>query len=127
MTNHIEEWVEALRSGEYKQGGGKLRNGDKFCCLGVACDLYMQATGDGGWTDDGAFVLGGSASEDCRRDYSFPPEEVAKWVFALVDVHLNGLSENLEIVDRLANMNDTGVSFENIATYILENMEQVNE
>jgi len=36
----IKEWVKALRSGEYKQGQSYLRNRDnKFCCLGVLCDL----------------------------------------------------------------------------------------
>ena len=36
-------WVEALRSGEYKQGEHTLKN-DKgeFCCLGVLCDLYAK-------------------------------------------------------------------------------------
>lgn len=32
--------VTALRSGDYKQGTGVLRSGDKFCCLGVACDRF---------------------------------------------------------------------------------------
>lgn len=34
------KWVEALRSGKYKQGRGTLRrkNGT-FCCLGVLCDV----------------------------------------------------------------------------------------
>lgn len=31
--------IAALRSGEYKQTREKLRNGDAFCCLGVACNL----------------------------------------------------------------------------------------
>ena len=30
------KWVAALRSGKYKQGHGRLRDGDTFCCLGVA-------------------------------------------------------------------------------------------
>lgn len=35
-----EDWVAALRSGKYKQGTGRLRDGnDQFCCLGVLCDL----------------------------------------------------------------------------------------
>lgn len=36
------KWVEALRSGKYKQGKKSLRSreGDKYCCLGVLCDLY---------------------------------------------------------------------------------------
>jgi hypothetical protein len=32
-------WLEALRSGKYKQGKEQLRDGDKFCCLGVLCEL----------------------------------------------------------------------------------------
>jgi len=30
--------IEALRSGEYEQTNGWLRQGDGYCCLGVACD-----------------------------------------------------------------------------------------
>jgi hypothetical protein len=37
-------WVEALRSGEYKQTDGQLRNvHNSFCCLGVLCNLHAQA------------------------------------------------------------------------------------
>lgn len=33
-------WLTALRSGQYKQGQGKLRSGDEcFCCLGVLGDV----------------------------------------------------------------------------------------
>jgi hypothetical protein len=41
-------WVAALRSGDYQQGQGQLRNhNDYFCCLGVLCDL--MPTSNGGW------------------------------------------------------------------------------
>jgi hypothetical protein len=34
----LQDWVAALRSGEYKQGREALMRGDKYCCLGVlAC------------------------------------------------------------------------------------------
>ena len=37
------KWLEALRSGKYKQGTGKLRStDDTFCCLGVLCDIAEQ-------------------------------------------------------------------------------------
>lgn len=37
-------WLDALRSGEYKQGSGRLQTSDgKFCCLGVLCDLAMKS------------------------------------------------------------------------------------
>jgi hypothetical protein len=47
MNPEIEKiWIEALLSGEYKQGSGylKLRVGNEisFCCLGVLCDLYQK-------------------------------------------------------------------------------------
>ena len=32
-------WVKALRSGKYEQGEGMLCQNNKYCCLGVACDL----------------------------------------------------------------------------------------
>ena len=36
----LNKWVEALRSGKYKQGQHNLRNADNtYCCLGVLCDI----------------------------------------------------------------------------------------
>jgi hypothetical protein len=38
------KWVAALRSGEYKQGTQQLRDEcNRFCCLGVLCNLHAQA------------------------------------------------------------------------------------
>jgi hypothetical protein len=47
MNQEIKKkWVAALRSGKYKQGTGKLKkstpDGDRFCCLGVLCDLFIN-------------------------------------------------------------------------------------
>lgn len=36
------KWLAALNSGRYKQGKGALRQGRKFCCLGVLCDVYAK-------------------------------------------------------------------------------------
>lgn len=33
------KWVEALRSGEYRQTVGSLKCGDSYCCLGVLAVL----------------------------------------------------------------------------------------
>lgn len=33
------EWADALESGKYKQGKVVLRTGDRFCCLGVLCEI----------------------------------------------------------------------------------------
>lgn len=61
-------WVEALRSGQYRQGHSALRNDDAYCCLGVACEVYRQITGAGDWeredsqTGRQAFRAGRSSS-----------------------------------------------------------------
>jgi hypothetical protein len=39
-----DKWVKALRSGEYKQGRGTMKESrlfrkSRFCCLGVLCDV----------------------------------------------------------------------------------------
>jgi hypothetical protein len=39
---NIQKLVNALRSGEYPQAKGALKNEDGFCCLGVACDIYAK-------------------------------------------------------------------------------------
>lgn len=46
-VEHMMEWITALRSGKYEQGQKALRVGNKFCCLGVACDLYDK----NGWLE----------------------------------------------------------------------------
>lgn len=44
MNDNVKAWVAALRSGTYTQGQFKLRRLDNtYCCLGVACDLAVQA------------------------------------------------------------------------------------
>ena len=49
-----QEWVEALRSGEYEQATGVLRrqtdDGIKHCCLGVLCDIVKDRV-NGCWSD----------------------------------------------------------------------------
>ncbi len=49
MNEEIKaRWVEALRSGEYMQGQMLLRSRDpildvdRFCCLGVLCEIAVQ-------------------------------------------------------------------------------------
>lgn len=33
------KWLEALRSGKYEQGKHYLKEGGKYCCLGVLCEV----------------------------------------------------------------------------------------
>jgi hypothetical protein len=90
-TEIIKEWVAALRSGEYEQGQGTLKQvrefnnakgeyGDweelekpRFCCLGVLCDLAEQE----GITK--AAVPAGGSTAAYEEMQGLPPESVENW------------------------------------------------
>ena len=38
-------WIEALRSGEYIQGNMYLKRDNRYCCLGVLCEVMQKETG----------------------------------------------------------------------------------
>lgn len=43
-TEAVAKLVAALRSGKYKQTDGALKDGDGYCCLGVAWALPVTCT-----------------------------------------------------------------------------------
>jgi hypothetical protein len=44
LNENAKKWIAALRSGKYAQGRAMLNSMDmKFCCLGVACEVAIQA------------------------------------------------------------------------------------
>jgi hypothetical protein len=53
---HMRWLIDTLRAGTYKQGMGSLKTGNKFCCLGVACDIHRQATKSAAWSAMGAYL-----------------------------------------------------------------------
>ncbi len=67
-------WVAALRSGDYEQGQNCLRANDRFCCLGVLCDLHEKKTGDGEWLPEGYRHTGDSHPDEIEL-----PPAVAEW------------------------------------------------
>lgn len=40
--DRIQLWLEALRSGEYRQVHGTLGSEGGYCCLGVACEVAIK-------------------------------------------------------------------------------------
>ena len=38
----IQKWCDALRRGEYRQTNYALQNDNGYCCLGVACELFIK-------------------------------------------------------------------------------------
>lgn len=56
MNDAERALVDALRSGTYRQGAGFLRLGDRYCCLGVACDVLGMRWRK--YNDDGVWAIG---------------------------------------------------------------------
>ena len=109
MNPRIKQlWINALRSGSYQQGRGRLRGEDGFCCLGVLCDLHPRSKlewkqRDGNWSYLGDHV-------------HYPPRKIWEWASALdcKGMPTRGPADEVE----LAKMNDRGASFNDIADFI---------
>lgn len=131
MNSKIKEaWINALRSGEYNQGREKLRGADGFCCLGVLCDLYAKEHNTE-W-DFRSYDERSGEENPQQYDYwyfedqsEFLPESVMKWAeletnnpVVRVDVEDNEDEDNRYYQDQIANVNDTGYNFLQIANLI---------
>ena len=115
MNEEIKaQWIKALRSGEYEQGKGLLRSfKDKYCCLGVLCDLYSKDTGVE-WVKS----WGGSIAMHLHNGTT--PPKVDLWAgFVASDQYDHESNVGVyRILAELADLNDNGWTFEEIADYI---------
>ncbi len=99
-----KKWVEALRSGDYKQCRYVLRDDtNSYCCLGVLCDIYSKETG---------------------KPFPSSPNEVLRPVV----MKWAGLADKYGTIDKesgsslsLGGMNDCGRTFADIANIIENN------
>lgn len=96
-----KKWVEALRSGKYKQGSGQLYSDDykKYCCLGVAgsiCGISKKELDKSGLFDEFNFCDGVDVPNPIKGD------------------------DGENVPGFLANANDSGATFEEIANWIEE-------
>ncbi len=101
-------WVNALRSGVYHQGKNYLCQDNKYCCLGVLCEVL-------------------EIKSEISLDY--PGEQVKSYLFdgwksqcvipqdLGMKIGLIGTESN-----KLISMNDGGAPFSKIADYIEENL-----
>lgn len=68
-----EQWVAALRSGEYEKGKGWLENDGHFCCLGVLSHLAHKAGACPRVQHHGRVTYGATPA------HYYLPEEVKQW------------------------------------------------
>lgn len=114
-------WVGALRSGVYKQGKYYLHEGDTYCCLGVACELYRLHKSGPDWSneDDGGDYedYGDDALENSYMGESeVLPRRVMNWLGLKNQCGSHGISMAQE--RSLSGLNDSGESFETIAAVV---------
>lgn len=118
-----EKWVDALRSGEYKQGRGQLRNDDgTYCCLGVLADLTRREEAVGG-TWSAAHNVSGYAymGRDGRVTRGVLPPEVRDAVGLKASNPEVGDPDSVDrLYGTLSDHNDTGSTFPEIADLIEE-------
>lgn len=93
------KWVEALRSGKYEQATGWLREGNRYCCLGVLCDI----SGQGEWEP----INNPTQGYKYLGYVAVMPEEIAQF----------GEQETTLVL-----MNDRGKPFTDIADWIEQNL-----
>lgn len=113
------EWQAALRSDEYPQGNGWLRDSKgNYCCLGVLCDLYRKKTGKGEWVKDGLLGPWRFAVDQFDQNSAFLPIAVRNW--AGIDYANPSVVSNPKNGDRntLSYLNDNNTPFVEIADII---------
>lgn len=135
QRKNLAEWVAELRSGKYGQAKDYLREGDKYCCLGVLCNMVNPE----GWTKDGMgtsqayrFQDGGLLTPGPNSAFSFglrnsrgafiTTEEILKQFpkIALVPAVASAAPFGTLVgrVVGLTDLNDFGFSFQEIADVI---------
>lgn len=110
-----EMWLEALESGEYAQSRGCLCDGEGFCCLGLACDVF-----------------GMTGVEDSNGCYLFDDQEFEAPSSVVKKLRLRDrigstrgfIKFSTKVwTDNLAHANDMGATFKQIARAIRKNPE----
>lgn len=130
-----KKWVEALRSGKYSQTTGKLHDLGEggYCCLGVACKLLEEPVVKKQYEDDEDPKAYWGKDEN-EETFEVLPESYRK-KFRFFDgsggYHIDQLTPDERNVvysiygiigetNSLAELNDSGWSFEQLADLIEE-------
>jgi len=117
MKSEIKQrWIEALRSGDYEQGKEYLNNHNRFCCLGVLCDLYSQDC-NVDWETDPHKI---TTLKTLFNEQDYLPMPVTLWA-GIVPKDKENISTDIETSKgNLSWLNDSGATFGDIANIIEE-------
>lgn len=145
MLETADRWLHGLIRGDRPQTTRALRTPEGYCCLGDACELYRQETGDGQWVfvraedisdEDGQLLPeydhypedeGGYAIDfykfvldDGTEAMTVLPEVVRRWLGMRTESgQATGGSGLHTSYDMLAYLNDHGSSFDEIASVVI--------
>ncbi len=121
-----EAWVKALRSGEYKQTKGFLKDDEGYCCLGVLCDVYDKqevSLGESRWEvvpEHKGLLYGEETVVKGHYRYQDQPEilpyDVKEW--AGLKSRSPSFVDDTQVNKTLAVLNDDGYTFNQIADVI---------
>lgn len=94
-----KKWLQALRSGQFQQGSGLLKNGNNYCCLGIL-----------------RRVMNPQDSSSCTDDRVMAKNQL------LTAAHESKAGITWKIQVSLSKKNDDGHSFVQIANWIEKNL-----
>lgn len=115
MKTSVKLWLRALRSGKYKQTREYLHTDSGYCCLGVACEIYNK-------THKSKVNYKGPLDEESLNDPKVAI--VARWL-GLEEGTGQFMGETNH--SSLADLNDKGQSFKEIADLIESNPKKLFE
>lgn len=114
-------WIEALRSGKFKQAQGRLKTENGYCCLGVLCELHRREVGGTEWkrysSEEGKYIYDGHIMD--------LPWSVVSWADLdqsdprIIDAFIGDVYLHSE---KMSGLNDSGETFGTIATLIEEKL-----
>jgi hypothetical protein len=118
-NSNVKLWTDALRSGEYKQTRGALKNQHGYCCLGVACDIALKNGVEIVVTE--SHSVGDIPGFTFYNGHSVGLPDVVRDFFGLRDRYGKFEESDISVQD-LANLNDSrNLTFEQIADVIDSN------
>jgi len=100
-----KKWLAALRSGDYKQTKEALRDEEGFCCLGVLCDVH-RIENKKRWQKGFNYY----------DENTILPHEIVNWA-GLKNCN-PGIEDSSICISTLADLNDEGKTFKEIADII---------